>query len=516
CYTASVTFNLFDPGQTVLDSLDILGVSMNAEHTWVGDLKIRLVCPNGQSVILKDYIQNGGADLGQANSNDCLLPWCVSLPAQNPPGTGWTYTWSMNSPAGVMNDYVTLSQVDSVTYLPEQSFTDLAGCPLNGTWTLEVCDYWAYDNGYIFWWGLEIDPSLIPQAWEYTVGIDSLRINGQDIIFQNDSQLSVSPGLPGQYPYQFEIWDQFGCYYDTSFILTVYDLPVSGLPSDTMYCEGSPLPVLLPDSLGQGSAYAWWTNGSLLSTSQSYQPTNPGTYILGVLDPNGCSATDTILVTGAPKPSWTLSTQPATCGLANGQATVTLTGGTAQVYWVTLPPVVGNVYSDALPGTYTFMLNDNLCVYADSVTIGHIPPPGYTIVSMQKENCGKGNGELHLGLSGGTPPYSLEWHTTPPQYGPSATDLSAGPVALTLTDSLCVIHATLSLGYIPGTEAAFSFLPAVAEMPDPIYRFRDDSEPGVVLWAWDFGDGHGTSNDQNPVYRYDNADTFRVSLITTD
>lgn len=516
CYTASVTFNLFDPGQTVLDSLDILGVRMNAEHTWVGDLKIRLVCPNGQSVILKDYIQNGGADLGQANSNDCLLPWCVNLADQNPPGAGWTYTWSMGSTAGVMNNYVTQSQVDSVTYLPEQSFTDLAGCPLNGTWTLEVCDYWAYDNGYIFWWGLEIDPSLIPQAWEYTVAIDSLRISGQDILVQNDSELTVFPAAPGQYPYQFEIWDEFGCHYDTSFSLTVHELPVSGLPSDTLYCEGSPLPVLLPDSLGQGSAYAWWKNGSLLSTSQSYQPIGPGAVVLGIVDPNGCTDQDTIMVSSTPKPIWTVSTLPATCGLANGQATVTFIDGAGQIYWITFPPVAGPVLSDAHPGSYVFTISDDLCTYTDSVSIGYLPPPSYTVASIQEENCGQANGEIHLSLSGGYPPYVVEWHTEPTQFGTSAIGLSSGLISFTLSDSLCGIDGILSLGNIPGAEADFSFLPSVAEMPDPIYRFRDESHKGVVLWAWDFGDGHGTSNDQNPVYRYDAADTFRVTLITTD
>ncbi len=84
CYEATVEFNIFDPNQTVLDSLDILAVRVNAEHSWVGDLKFRLVCPTGQSIILKDYISVGNAHLGDANTNDCLLPWCVNQANMNP------------------------------------------------------------------------------------------------------------------------------------------------------------------------------------------------------------------------------------------------------------------------------------------------------------------------------------------------------------------------------------------------------------------------------------------------
>ncbi len=91
---------------------------VNAEHSWVGDLKFRLVCPTGQSIILKDYISVGNAHLGDANTNDCLLPWCVNQANMNPPGTGWDYTWSMTPQYGYMNDYVTLSQIDSSSYLP--------------------------------------------------------------------------------------------------------------------------------------------------------------------------------------------------------------------------------------------------------------------------------------------------------------------------------------------------------------------------------------------------------------
>ena len=44
--------------------------------------------------------------------------------------------------------------------------------------------------------------------------------------------------------------------------------------------------------------------------------------------------------------------------------------------------------------------------------------------------------------------------------------------------------------------------------------FTDQSSGEINTWAWDFGDG-GTSNEQNPVYIYQNAGTYTVSLTVT-
>ena len=38
----------------------------------------------------------------------------------------------------------------------------------------------------------------------------------------------------------------------------------------------------------------------------------------------------------------------------------------------------------------------------------------------------------------------------------------------------------------------------------------------ITTWQWNFGDGIGTSTDQNPSYGYQNFGTFNVQLIITD
>ncbi len=55
--------------------------------------------------------------------------------------------------------------------------------------------------------------------------------------------------------------------------------------------------------------------------------------------------------------------------------------------------------------------------------------------------------------------------------------------------------------------------PASGDAPLTV-TFTDLSTGDVTSWDWDFGDG-GTSTDQNPVYQYQNAGNYTVSLTVT-
>ena len=60
--------------------------------------------------------------------------------------------------------------------------------------------------------------------------------------------------------------------------------------------------------------------------------------------------------------------------------------------------------------------------------------------------------------------------------------------------------------------AAFSF----DDSGDPDIVFTDESiMDNPLSWSWDFGDGIGTSTDQNPVYIYTANGTYTVTLIIT-
>jgi uncharacterized protein (DUF362 family) len=62
----------------------------------------------------------------------------------------------------------------------------------------------------------------------------------------------------------------------------------------------------------------------------------------------------------------------------------------------------------------------------------------------------------------------------------------------------------------PPVTAAFSAEPTSGLAPLNV-QFADSSAGPVTSWTWDFGDG-GTSNEQNPVHRYQQQGTYSVSL----
>lgn len=85
CFTTTLTFDQFGLGQTLTDVNDLLGICVNMEHSFMGDLVIQVISPTGQSVILHQQ-GGGGTYVGGANDNDN---------SNNPViGECWAYCWS--------------------------------------------------------------------------------------------------------------------------------------------------------------------------------------------------------------------------------------------------------------------------------------------------------------------------------------------------------------------------------------------------------------------------------------
>ena len=185
---------------------------------------------------------------GQFSCNPCT-PVCLTDPDQNPPGTGWTYRFSQNAVYNTMQSYASTYNffpgypgVDSSSYLPYENFSNLVGCPVNGTWKMEVCDYWALDNGWIFWWGLELDDFLQTPPMNYTITIDTITIQGPDIIQSTATTFTIHPDSLGIFPYLVHIKDAFGCEYDT--LVQVNVVPCTGIqePEETDRISIFPVP----------------------------------------------------------------------------------------------------------------------------------------------------------------------------------------------------------------------------------------------------------------------------------
>lgn len=218
-YQTEVVITAFAPNQTLDDIDNLLGICLNMEHSYLGDLNITITCPDGTTVTMKSFPGGGGTFLGEP----------IDIDADLDPGVGYDYCWS---PTPDFSDMVTESAsyttLPSGNYTSEQTLEDLVGCPLNGTWTITVQDNLASDNGYIFYWGLALDPSISPFYEIFTPEVVDMGWDPHVTIIEEISGDSVTilGTLESPIDYVFSITDNFGCSYDTTITLEILPNPV--------------------------------------------------------------------------------------------------------------------------------------------------------------------------------------------------------------------------------------------------------------------------------------------------
>jgi len=253
CFNAELTFTAFSPGATIENAnSDIVDFFINFEHSYMGDLTITFICPNGQSMAV--HQQGGGStNLGVPDQGDGTGP-----------GTGWDYWWSPLATNGTWADNAGWGgQLASDTYESAQPFTLLEGCPLNGTWEIEVCDSWGADDGYIFEWNINFNPELYPEPIVFTpefgVDCDSSSWSGPNIYNESGDCNDITIVAVESGTYTYTATNNFGCTYSTDVEVTVVDGPDVSVAEPEGFC-GSPVSLsgdVLNQQMGFTYNYEW-------------------------------------------------------------------------------------------------------------------------------------------------------------------------------------------------------------------------------------------------------------------
>ncbi|MEZ5044858.1 MAG: proprotein convertase P-domain-containing protein [Saprospiraceae bacterium] len=216
-YETSILLTDFSPGQRLENVNDLLNVFVNMEHSWLFDIDVFLRCPDGTQIILqKQEFQVNEVHLGEPVDGDENIP--------NSVGVGYDYFWTPNA-TQTWTQYI--NQFDPETlptgnYKPFQPFSNLQGCPLNGEWTIIVQDLWAVDNGWIFEWGINFNPTIYPKLEKFTVPIVDLswEQNPSYLFNSADSLADILP-FAGSESYTLNVTDAFGCVTDTTINVVV-------------------------------------------------------------------------------------------------------------------------------------------------------------------------------------------------------------------------------------------------------------------------------------------------------
>ena len=162
---------------------------------------------------------------------------------------GWNYCWSSNTTSGFeysagvdglvyrsvnahrhsvygsQNWVIDSSNVAARTqfYHPDVPFDSLVGCPLNGTWKIEVMDGIVNDNGYIFTWEISLADRVIPNHY---ASVDYSNCEGPWISRLSDTSFVILPPDTLSHDtvvaYTFTVSDEYGCSFDTTVYIHVY------------------------------------------------------------------------------------------------------------------------------------------------------------------------------------------------------------------------------------------------------------------------------------------------------
>lgn len=268
-YETSVFFSEFPPDRVLNDPSEILSICANMEHSWMRDLRIELTCPSGQKVVLVNQEEAGEeVFLGQPFENDELLPVPI-------PGKGFTYCWDAGAPNGTWLQYANANQPQTLpagTYDSFEPLSGLIGCPLNGEWVLSVQDLWEIDNGYIFWWNIQFDETLIEKVERFRAPITELRWEPRpNVISTQGGELSAVADRSGEIFFRLFHKDAFGCEGDTFITLPVLSpthpncLSCTTIASlDTSLCLG--------DSLVLEASFEGFQGGPVTFSAYPMQP----------------------------------------------------------------------------------------------------------------------------------------------------------------------------------------------------------------------------------------------------
>ncbi len=244
--------------------------------------------------------------------------------------------------------------------------------------------------------------------------------------------------------YYLTVTDNNGCVTkDTVSVLPTAGFQATNITPVSCFGNSDGSISLTPQNGTAPLTFRWNTPPVTGQTSTSISGLAAGSYSITITDGKGCVTQPPAFV--VPQPSVLGATISASqnilCNGANtGSATVTATGGTApySYSWNNTTPAQTTATANNLPaGPYTVTVTDaNGCVKTASVTVTQ-PPMALSVTATKKSSLCSGinDGTAKVTASGGTPPYTYSWNTSPVQTTDSISNLAGGVYTATVTDA---------------------------------------------------------------------------------
>ncbi|WP_207493447.1 gliding motility-associated C-terminal domain-containing protein [Aridibaculum aurantiacum] len=187
---------------------------------------------------------------------------------------------------------------------------------------------------------------------------------------------------------------------------------------------------------GRGPYFYQWNTSPAQTTPQA-SGLAAGTYDVTVSAQGACTAQASVTLQNPQPLSRTVNVTNSTCGLANGAASVTVSGGTAPYTYHWLPTGgTGSSANNLAPGNYQVQIKDaNGCTQTANIQVQNSPALAVNFSNVNHAQCnGANNGSATANVAGGSGGYTYTWSPTGGNSA-SAVNLPAGTYTVSVTDA---------------------------------------------------------------------------------
>jgi PKD repeat protein len=299
--------------------------------------------------------------------------------------------------------------------------------------------------------------------------------------------------------YTVTVTDGNGCVSNANVVVANNGGATTSLQSSTnVNCNGGNNGSATVSVAGGASPYTYlWTPAG--GTAATASGLTAGSYTVTVTDANGCISSVSVNILEPAALSVVTSTVPASCGSANGSATVIANGGTGALTY-SWSPVGGNgtTANSLSAGSYTVTITDaNGCTASASAAVSNIGGPTVAASVTSNVSCnGGGNGSASVNVTNGTGPFTYSWS---PSGGSASTaiNLSAGNYSVTVTDANgCISTSNVTIIEPSAINASISSTPSSCGNANGSATVNANGGTGALQYSWSPAGGNAiTANN---------------------
>ena len=358
--------------------------------------------------------------------------------------TGYTIQWSTggttvhetNMPAG--NHTVTVIDQNGCIATQVVSIQNLQGPSITSITPSHVTCYGSH-NGVAIVTYTPSNPPAPPYITTWSNGMHGDTITG------------LSGGI-----YYVTVEDANGCMSVGSVIIqepTVLTSVISGVTHNHCYGQCIGTASVLAGGGTPPYTYNWLGIGQSGSSATNLCA---GTYNVVVVDANGCTSTNTVVINQPSELNIQATVQDALCyNSATGNISINVSGGTPvyQYNWQAPVNSTNSVAANLPAGTYTVIVTDSWnCTQSATFTVNQ-PLPLQAYVTANSAHCGLNNGSAVIdSIVGGTPAYSVLW-SPGNMTNYQVSNLASGIYQLIVTDANnCTLVQQVPIGQVLGPE----------------------------------------------------------------